>query len=107
MVSDRPGGVAELTQMIATTGASIKDIFCDRTFLRQDVFSVRIKIIAETRGKEHGQELETMLKRRYADVDFRKYGWQVEEDVASAPLVDPILSSGKWEKIKQNRRQNK
>ena len=76
VVSDRPGGTAELTHLVASTGASIKDIFLDRTFHRHGVFSVRIKVIVETKGKEHVEELESLVKKRYDEVDFRKYGWQ-------------------------------
>ncbi|KHJ82614.1 hypothetical protein OESDEN_17692, partial [Oesophagostomum dentatum] len=41
VVSDRPGGIAELTSQIAHMGASIKDIFHERAWIATDVFSVR------------------------------------------------------------------
>ncbi|CAJ0948894.1 unnamed protein product, partial [Mesorhabditis belari] len=49
-VSDRPGGISELTNIIAENGASIKDIFLERSWTRSDVFTVRVKIVAETRN---------------------------------------------------------
>ncbi|KAH9492592.1 hypothetical protein Btru_024876 [Bulinus truncatus] len=39
-VSDRPGGIAELTKKIADLGVSIKDILHERAWLQTDVFSV-------------------------------------------------------------------
>ncbi|KJH40582.1 hypothetical protein DICVIV_13458 [Dictyocaulus viviparus] len=44
VVSDRPGGIAELTTRIAQMGASIKDIFHERAWIATDVFSVRVRV---------------------------------------------------------------
>uniref|UniRef100_A0A914Z0H2 ACT domain-containing protein n=1 Tax=Panagrolaimus superbus TaxID=310955 RepID=A0A914Z0H2_9BILA len=38
IVSDRPGGISELAKLIADSGASIKDMFMERAWVRQDVF---------------------------------------------------------------------
>ena len=76
IVSDRPGGISELAQIIADTGASVKDMFMERAWVRQDVFSVNVKVVAETRNKEHVEELEKRLHERYVDVcftDFERY----------------------------------
>uniref|UniRef100_A0A7E4VS92 Serine racemase n=1 Tax=Panagrellus redivivus TaxID=6233 RepID=A0A7E4VS92_PANRE len=70
IVSDRPGGISELSQIIATTGASVKDMFMERAWLRQDAFSVSVKVVAETRNREHVKELEEALRKRYEDVAF-------------------------------------
>ncbi|PIO53621.1 hypothetical protein TELCIR_25038, partial [Teladorsagia circumcincta] len=42
VVSDRPGGIAELATRIAHVGASIKDIFHERAWISTDVFSVKV-----------------------------------------------------------------
>lgn len=68
VVSDRPGGIAELTTTIAHLGASIKDIFHERAWISTDVFHVKVKVVAETRGKEHVEEIETALKKIYDNV---------------------------------------
>lgn len=68
VVSDRPGGIAELATRIAHMGASIKDIFHERAWISTDVFSVRVKVVAETRDREHVAELEEMLRSKYDDV---------------------------------------
>ncbi|PIO65773.1 ACT domain protein [Teladorsagia circumcincta] len=68
VVSDRPGGIAELATRIAHVGASIKDIFHERAWISTDVFSVKVKVVAETRDRQHVAELEEMLRSKYDDV---------------------------------------
>jgi len=70
VVSDRPGGIAELTTQIAKLGASIKDIFHERAWLSANVFSVKVRVIAETRDKEHVKEMMEELSKRYKQIDF-------------------------------------
>eukprot|EP00057_Strongylocentrotus_purpuratus_P007652 XP_011662126.1 PREDICTED: threo-3-hydroxyaspartate ammonia-lyase [Strongylocentrotus purpuratus] len=41
-VSDRPGGIAELTQKLLRLGVSIKDIFHERAFLKSAIFQVQV-----------------------------------------------------------------
>lgn len=67
-VSDRPGGIAELAKFIAVRGASIKDMFHERAWLKSDVFSVQVKVVAETRDQEHADELHEALKETYKQV---------------------------------------
>uniref|UniRef100_A0AC34GXR5 Tryptophan synthase beta chain-like PALP domain-containing protein n=1 Tax=Panagrolaimus sp. ES5 TaxID=591445 RepID=A0AC34GXR5_9BILA len=71
IVSDRPGGISELAKIIADTGASIKDMFMERAWA--NVFSVNVKVVAETRNKEHVEELEKLLRSRYEDVCFTQF----------------------------------
>ncbi|CAD5227633.1 unnamed protein product [Bursaphelenchus xylophilus] len=71
VVSDRPGGVAELADIIAKCGASIKTMHMDRTWLQQNVFSVMVKSSVETRNYEHASELKETLQQRYEEVDFK------------------------------------
>jgi hypothetical protein len=63
-------GIAELTSLISTTGASIKDIFHERAWLAANVFSVRVRVVAETRDREHVKELHNTLKAKYSIVSF-------------------------------------
>jgi len=42
MVSDRPGGIAELAGLLSRSGASIKDIQHERAWVRSDLFSVNV-----------------------------------------------------------------
>jgi threonine dehydratase len=52
-VSDRPGGLALLTRVIADTGASIHDIEHDRAFSGPDVAAVHVLCTVETEDREH------------------------------------------------------
>ncbi|RCN52061.1 putative threonine ammonia-lyase, partial [Ancylostoma caninum] len=71
LISDRPGGVAELSKLVADTGASVKDMAMERAFHRSDAFTTNCKVVVETRGLEHAVELRNVLKKRYgADVQF-------------------------------------
>ena len=53
VISDRPGGLARLAALIASVGASIKDIAHDRTFSGPDVATVRAVCIVETHDRDH------------------------------------------------------
>ena len=61
-VSDRPGGVAKLTRVIASSGASIEDISHDRAFSGPDVFSVRVMVTVQT--SDHDQIVDLYQKLR-------------------------------------------
>ncbi len=60
-ISDRPGGLARLAELIASTGASIKEIAHDRTFAGPELSEVRVVCIVETTGHEHVAELHRAL----------------------------------------------
>ncbi|CAJ0566412.1 unnamed protein product, partial [Mesorhabditis spiculigera] len=64
---ERPGGIAELTTHIAHSGVD-QDISTNEPGSSTDVFSVKVKIIAETRDRTHVQELEALLKEKYKNV---------------------------------------
>ncbi|PZR73919.1 MAG: threonine ammonia-lyase [Chthoniobacterales bacterium] len=64
MISDRPGGLADLATQIASTGASIKQVVHDRAFAGSDVSAVHVLCTVETRNKEHLAELRTRLQER-------------------------------------------
>eukprot|EP00127_Corallochytrium_limacisporum_P000559 Clim_evm15s18 gene=Clim_evmTU15s18 len=69
-VPDRPGGISNLTAILDQMGASIKDIFHERAWLDSDIFSVEVKVIVETRNKEHSEELRKVLRSTY-----QKFFW--------------------------------
>ncbi|HSQ81869.1 MAG TPA: threonine ammonia-lyase [Casimicrobiaceae bacterium] len=60
-ISDRPGGLARLAEVIASTGASIKEIVHDRAFAGPDLSEVRIVCIVETTGHDHVAALHRAL----------------------------------------------
>ena len=62
VISDRPGGLADLTAQIASTGASIKQVVHDRAFASPDVSAVNVLCTVETRNHQHLAELRALLK---------------------------------------------
>jgi len=62
-ISDRPGGLADLTRVIAASGASIKDITHDRAFSGPDVSAVDAVCTVETRDHTHGRALLRTLRQ--------------------------------------------
>jgi threonine dehydratase len=64
VISDRPGGLAELAAQIASTGASIKQVVHDRAFASSDVSAVNVLCTVETRDHKHLAELRARLKSR-------------------------------------------
>ncbi|XP_055332151.1 L-threonine ammonia-lyase-like [Paramacrobiotus metropolitanus] len=70
VISDRPGGMAELTKLICQLDVSLKDIFHERAWLRYDVFSVAVTCVVETRDWSNAKALEEALRQKYTDVVF-------------------------------------
>ena len=62
VISDRPGGLADLTTQIASAGASIKQVLHDRAFAGSDVSAVHVLCTVETRNRQHLDELRARLK---------------------------------------------
>lgn len=66
-VSDRPGGLAEYTGVLAHLGASVKDIFHERAWLYTSVDQVLVKVVLETMGPEHNEAIVTELRRTWPE----------------------------------------
>ncbi len=62
VISDRPGGLADLAAQIASTGASIKQVVHDRAFAAGDVSAVHVLCTIETRNHEHLAQVRSQLK---------------------------------------------
>ena len=60
-ISDRPGGLARFAGLIAETGASIIEIAHDRAFSSDDINTVNVHCIVETRDGEHIARLRERL----------------------------------------------
>jgi threonine dehydratase len=61
VISDRPGGLARFAGLIAEEGASIVDISHDRAFASEDLTTVTVHCILETRDPEHIASLRQRL----------------------------------------------
>eukprot|EP00979_Chaetoceros_neogracilis_P005473 scaffold996_cov271-Chaetoceros_neogracile.AAC.10 len=62
-VSDRPGGIARLTELLFRENASIKDIYHERAWLHSNVDQVQVKCVVELQGKDHAKRLRTALRQ--------------------------------------------
>jgi threonine dehydratase len=60
-VSDRPGGMARLTEVIANAGASVLEINHDRAFSGPEVFSTTVEVTVETADHDHINALNKQL----------------------------------------------
>merc|ERR1712008_15811 len=67
-ISDRPGGMAELTNCLFRLGVTIKDIQQERAWLKNDIFSVSDTVVVETRDSEHAQEMVAELKKNFENL---------------------------------------
>jgi threonine dehydratase len=63
IISDRPGGLAALSRVIAESGASFKDIEHDRAFSGSDISAVNVVCTVEARDHAHIRELHRALRR--------------------------------------------
>jgi len=92
-VSDRPGGIAELTRLLSNVGASVKDIVHERAWVRTATFSVGVRILAETRNRKHSRELLKLIRDNYEDVQVIGYYDSPEDYVAGN------LKSSKFDEV--------
>jgi threonine dehydratase len=84
-ISDRPGGLARLAEVIASTGASIKEIVHDRAFSGPDLSEVRVVCVVETTGHDH----VAALLRALAGAKVAIVG--TTPDAAASALAAPAL----------------
>jgi len=70
VISDRPGGLSKFTAAIAEEGASVRDIAHDRAFASEDISTVTVHCMVETRDQEHIRRLRERLGREGFEVRF-------------------------------------
>lgn len=75
-ISDRPGGLARFAGLLAEAGASIVDISHDRAFADDDISTVAVHCVVETRDSSHIAEVTNRLNQQ---------GFRVRPDTGSAP----------------------
>lgn len=78
VVSDRPGGIASLTKLLAECRVSIKDIYHERAWSQDDIATVRVRCIVESADRAAAQAMITRLQAagyevRVAGVAWRRY----------------------------------
>jgi threonine dehydratase len=62
-ISDRPGGLARFTSILAEEGASVHDVAHDRAFAGDDISKVIVHCVIETRDFEHIARVRERLRR--------------------------------------------
>jgi threonine dehydratase len=62
VISDRPGGLARFAQLVAQTGASIKQIEHERAFSGPDITAVNVLCTLETVDRQHIHQLYRTLE---------------------------------------------
>ena len=70
-ISDRPGGLARFTGVLAQAGVSVKDISHDRVFAGDDLSSVNVHCLVETRDRDHVAELKRAIESAGFKVVFQ------------------------------------
>merc|ERR1712146_316871 len=63
-VSDRPGGIASLTKIVADAGGSIKDIYHERPWTKTRMDEVSVRIVMETMNKEHADQVLSYVEEQ-------------------------------------------
>lgn len=61
LLSDRPGGLAHLSAVLANAGANVTEIVHNRTFAGPDLSRVHVLVTVETRDREHIGEIQQRL----------------------------------------------
>jgi threonine dehydratase len=61
LISDRPGGLAHLSGVLAAAGANVTEIVHNRTFAGPDLSRVHVLCTVETRDRAHIAELQQRL----------------------------------------------
>lgn len=78
IISDRPGGLAELTATIAASGANVLQINHDRAFGGADFSRVAVTCIVETRDAAHIGKVQEYLASKGIDVISQTSPWACE-----------------------------
>ena len=68
VISDRPGGLASLAALIASTGASIEDVAHDRAFSGSDVSAVHVVCTLQTCDRDQIRRIFALLREK--DITF-------------------------------------
>lgn len=64
-VSDRPGGIAELAKTLCDLGVSVKDMMHERAWIKNDIFSVELSCVVETKDAEQANMMKKVLEAKY------------------------------------------
>lgn len=63
-ISDRPGGLHAVTQVLAETGANIHQVFHERSHAHHKFGEAGVELDLETRGQDHATQIVSALEKR-------------------------------------------
>lgn len=69
-INDRPGGLAEVTNILAELGVSIKEVRSSVSGVVADIHTVRVSFLCEVNGNEHSQRVKDKLMSQNFDITF-------------------------------------
>jgi threonine dehydratase len=71
LISDRPGGLAHLSSLLAAAGANVTEIHHNRTFAGPDLSRVHVLCTVETRDRAHIAEIQFRLTQNGVELAHR------------------------------------
>ncbi|MEO5971477.1 MAG: threonine ammonia-lyase [Bdellovibrionia bacterium] len=71
LISDRPGSLAQLTDLIAKQGANILQAIHDRNEPSTQIGETEVALTLETRGREHSAQLLKVLKENVLRLELK------------------------------------
>jgi uncharacterized protein YunC (DUF1805 family) len=101
-VSDRPGGIARLTEAIAEAGASVKDFQHERAWVHSSLSQVQVRCVVETTGVEQTEKLKASLEEKEYPLVWGAATLSPETGLTKDPMaMDPTtpFSWDKWAKM--------
>lgn len=85
LISDRPGGLAHLSTVLAAAGANVTEIVHNRTFAGPDLSRVHVLCTLETRDRAHIAEIEASLAANGVEVVKPQSAFSRTADEQSRP----------------------
>ena len=71
-ISDRPGGLQEFATVVASTGASVKQVEHERAFSSADMSRVKVLATIEVRDQAHSDQLHAALTAKGMEIVDRR-----------------------------------
>ena len=89
-VTDRPGSLSRVLQIVGDAGASVREVHHDRSFGKSDVGQVDIGLVLETNDRGHVEHVQNCLTE--AGIDF----WipQPRSTIATLPVSAGTVAKG-------------
>ncbi|XP_065904969.1 L-threonine ammonia-lyase-like [Dysidea avara] len=66
LITDRPGGLSELLKLLVQHNASVRDIFHERPWVQEDMYSVEVRCSVDTTGWKQSNQLKDALEKKYS-----------------------------------------